>query len=54
MGYGTVGSNDLNRAKVFHDALVGSVGITPVLEHRSGGHAYGSTHESLFFGVLPI
>jgi len=51
LSYATVGSNDLERAKAFYDALLGSVGITPLFEHPSGGRIYG-TDGSLFFGVL--
>jgi catechol 2,3-dioxygenase-like lactoylglutathione lyase family enzyme len=51
LGYATVGSNDLKRAKAFYDALLGSAGITPLFEHPSGGRVYGKDG-NLFFGVL--
>lgn len=51
LGYCTVGSNDLGRAKAFYDALLGSAGITPVFDHRSGGRFYGAGGR-LAFGVL--
>ena len=35
--YATVGSNDLERAKAFYTALLGSAGITPMFPHPSGG-----------------
>jgi catechol 2,3-dioxygenase-like lactoylglutathione lyase family enzyme len=51
LGYATVGSNDLEKAKAFYDALLGSAGITPLFEHPSGGRVYGKDG-NLFFGVL--
>lgn len=41
LGYCTVGSNRLEEAKSFYDALLGSAGITPMFEHPSGGRVYG-------------
>jgi catechol 2,3-dioxygenase-like lactoylglutathione lyase family enzyme len=49
--YGTVGSNRLEEAKSFYDALLGSAGIVPLFEHRSGGRIYGKDG-NLSFGVL--
>jgi predicted lactoylglutathione lyase len=51
LGHGTVGSNDLEKAKAFYDALLGSAGVTPLFEHPSGGRAYGN-NGNLFFVVL--
>jgi catechol 2,3-dioxygenase-like lactoylglutathione lyase family enzyme len=51
MGYGTVGSNDLQRAMAFYDALLGSAGITKIFDHPSGGRIYGKDG-NLIFGVL--
>lgn len=51
LGYGTVGSNRLEEAKSFYDALLGSAGITPLFEHPSGGRVYGKDG-NLSFGVL--
>ena len=41
--YATVGSNRLDDAKAFYDALLGSAGIKPVFEHPSGGRVYGAS-----------
>ncbi len=41
LGYCTVGSNRLEEAKTFNDALLGSAGIFPMFEHPSGGRVYG-------------
>jgi catechol 2,3-dioxygenase-like lactoylglutathione lyase family enzyme len=41
LGHATVGSNDLEKAKAFYDALLGSAGISPLFPHPSGGRVYG-------------
>jgi catechol 2,3-dioxygenase-like lactoylglutathione lyase family enzyme len=51
LGYATVGSNRLDEAKKFYDALFGSVGVTSMFEHPSGGRLYGAGGVPLF-GVL--
>lgn len=51
LAYATVGSNDLEAAKAFYDALLGSAGITPAFEHPSGGRVYGKDG-GFCFGVL--
>ncbi len=51
LSYCTVGSNHLQEAKAFYDALLGSAGITPVFEHPSGGRIYAKDR-SPCFGVL--
>ena len=51
VSYFTVGSNDLEKAKVFYDALLGPLGMKPRFEHPSGGRLYGARGMGLF-GVL--
>lgn len=51
LGHGSVGSNNLERAKAFYDALFETVGITPLFEHPSGGRVYGNDRK-IFFVVL--
>jgi len=51
LSYATVGSNRLDEAKSFYDALLGSAGFAPVFEHPSGGRIYGKDGK-LVFGVL--
>jgi catechol 2,3-dioxygenase-like lactoylglutathione lyase family enzyme len=51
LGYGTVGSNKLEAAKAFYDALLGSAGLVPLFEHPSGGRLYGHEGKPVF-GVL--
>lgn len=49
--YTTVGSNMLDEAKAFYDALFASVGIFPQHKHPSGGQLYGKDGK-ICFGVL--
>jgi len=51
LGYATVGSNNLEKAKDFYDALLGSVGVVGQFEHPTGGRIYGRDGV-FFFGVL--
>lgn len=50
INYCTVGSNNLDAAKSFYDALLGSIGIKPWVEHPSGGRVY--REGASIFGVL--
>jgi catechol 2,3-dioxygenase-like lactoylglutathione lyase family enzyme len=51
VSYMTVGSNKLEAAKVFYDALLGSIGMKGLYEHPSGGRLYRGKGTGLF-GVL--
>ncbi len=51
LGHPTVGSNDLERAKAFYDALLGSAGVTPFFDHPSGGRIYGKDG-AIFLALL--
>jgi catechol 2,3-dioxygenase-like lactoylglutathione lyase family enzyme len=51
LNYCTVGSNRLDEAKAFYDELLGLIGMTPFLEHQTGGRIYASPDRRLF-GVL--
>jgi catechol 2,3-dioxygenase-like lactoylglutathione lyase family enzyme len=51
LGYATVGSNDLDKAKRFYDTLLGSAGIVGQFDHPTGGRIYGKDG-AFFFGVL--
>ena len=51
LGHGSVGSNNLEQAKAFYDALFGTVGVTPLFEHPTGGRVYGKDRK-IFFVVL--
>jgi catechol 2,3-dioxygenase-like lactoylglutathione lyase family enzyme len=50
IGYCTVGSNRLEEAKTFYDALLGSIDMKPRFEHPSGGRLYAGS--AGMFGVL--
>ncbi len=52
LNYSTVGSDQLEEAKAFYDALLGSIGWTPRFEHPSGGRLYTSDKGAGMFGVL--
>lgn len=51
LGYATVGSNDLERAKAFYTALLEPFGITPMFPHPTGGQIYGRDGRFVF-GVI--
>jgi catechol 2,3-dioxygenase-like lactoylglutathione lyase family enzyme len=51
LSYGTVGSNNLEKAKTFYDELMGSAGVGKLFEHPSGGRIYGKDGDPTF-GVL--
>ncbi|MFZ0269683.1 VOC family protein [Caulobacter sp.] len=51
VSYMTVGSNKLEAAKGFYDALLGSIGMKGIYEHPSGGRLYRGKGTGLF-GVL--
>ncbi len=42
MTYATLGSNPLDAAKAFYDALLHPCGIATLFEHPSGGRVYGA------------
>lgn len=51
LNYATVGSNRLEEAKHFYDELLAVIGMTPFMDHASGGRIYVSPDKRLF-GVL--
>ena len=53
LGHGSVGSNDLAKAKAFYDALLGSAGIAALFEHPSGGRVYGKDGRPFFVVLGP-
>ncbi|MEN3975733.1 VOC family protein [Emcibacter sp. SYSU 3D8] len=50
ISYCTVGSNRLEDAKAFYDALLATIGMKPRFEHPSGGRLYSG--DAGMFGVL--
>ena len=53
LGHGSVGSNDLEKAKAFYDALLGSAGIGTLFPHPSGGRVYGKDGRPFFVLLGP-
>ncbi len=53
LGYCCVGSNGLEQAKIFYDALLGSAEISPMFEHPSGGRVYGKDGNHCFVVLGP-
>jgi catechol 2,3-dioxygenase-like lactoylglutathione lyase family enzyme len=53
LGHGSVGSNDLPKAKTFYDALLGSADITLFYEHPSGGRVYWADGRPFFVLLGP-
>ena len=51
LNYATVGSNDLERAKAFYDALLAPLGMEKFFDHPSGGRIWGKFGRGAF-GVL--
>jgi catechol 2,3-dioxygenase-like lactoylglutathione lyase family enzyme len=52
IGYVTVGSNDLDKAKPFYDELLAIIGLKPGFDHPRGGRMYVSEAGEFTFGVL--
>ena len=50
LAYSTVGSNRLEEAKAYYGELLGSIGMTALFEHPSGGRLWSS--DVGLFGVL--
>jgi catechol 2,3-dioxygenase-like lactoylglutathione lyase family enzyme len=54
LSYATVGSNRLDEAKAFYDALLACAGISRLFEHPSGGRIYGKDGRVVFGVVGPF
>ncbi|SNS16133.1 Catechol 2,3-dioxygenase [Sphingomonas laterariae] len=54
LNYVTVGSNRLEEAKPFYDALLVLAGMTPMVEHPSGGRVYAAPDQRMFAVVGPF
>jgi catechol 2,3-dioxygenase-like lactoylglutathione lyase family enzyme len=53
INYTTVGSNRLEDAKAYYDALLPTAGFSPMFEHPSGGRAYGGPDGQIFAVLGP-
>jgi catechol 2,3-dioxygenase-like lactoylglutathione lyase family enzyme len=48
------GSNDIEMAKSFYDAVLSTIGLAGIMEHGSGGRIYGTPGTPLFAIVRPF
>ncbi len=46
------GSNDIERAKGFYDAVLATVGIRPMMEHSSGGRIYANAQGAPVLSIV--
>src|ERR1700684_425766 len=53
IGYVTIGTNDIDKARTFYDALFGSVGAKRLMELPSGFTMYGNGFGVTAVGVTP-
>lgn len=53
IGYALAGSNDLDRARAFFDAVFGTIGIGRLWDLPNGGCAWGAGADKPAFGVGP-
>lgn len=51
--YATVGSNDLDSARAFYDALLPTIGMEPFYVTKKGGCFYGHHHTGMFAVLAP-
>jgi len=52
--YASVGSNDLDRAISFYEALLGSIGWSKLFDNPGGGRFFGSVQDGMFAVVKPF
>ena len=52
IGYALVGSNDLEKAKAFYEAVLAPLGASPAFDHPSGGRVYTTGPDRPMFGVV--
>jgi catechol 2,3-dioxygenase-like lactoylglutathione lyase family enzyme len=52
IGYVTLGTNDLPRAKAFYDALLGEIGIRRLMEFGNRGYAWGVAMDKPALGIM--
>jgi predicted lactoylglutathione lyase len=52
IGYVTLGTNDLPRAKAFYDALLGEIGIRRLMEFGDRGYAWGVAMDKPALGIM--
>jgi catechol 2,3-dioxygenase-like lactoylglutathione lyase family enzyme len=52
IGYVTLGTNDLERARAFYDALLGEIGIKRIMEFGPRGTAWGAAMDKPALGIM--
>jgi catechol 2,3-dioxygenase-like lactoylglutathione lyase family enzyme len=52
IGYVTLGTNELPRAKAFYDALLGEIGIRRLMEFGDRGYAWGVAMDKPALGIM--
>jgi catechol 2,3-dioxygenase-like lactoylglutathione lyase family enzyme len=53
IGYALLGSNDMDRARTFYDALFGTIGVGRLMEFPTGAVAWGASWETPMLGITP-
>ncbi len=52
IGYVTLGTNDLPRAKAYYDALLGEIGIQRLMEFGGRGYAWGAAMDKPMLCIM--
>ena len=52
IGYVTLGTNDLPRAKAFYDALLAEIGIKRLMEFGDRGYAWGGAMDKPMLAIM--
>ena len=52
IGYVTLGTNDLPRAKAFYDALLAEIGITRLMAFGDRGYAWGAAMDQPMLCIM--
>lgn len=53
IGYALLGSNDMDRARAFYDALFGTIGVGRLMEFPTGATAWGASWTTPMLGITP-
>lgn len=53
LGYATVGTNDIEKARGFYDALLGTFGAKRLMAFDNGFTMYGTGYDAPMLGVTP-
>jgi predicted lactoylglutathione lyase len=53
LGYVTLGTNDLEKAAAFYDALLGSIGHTRIFQDENGFIAWGTSLDEPALAITP-